>query len=271
MLLKYRASQPGDEMALKELWKTVFGDEESYIDGFFENMYDRAFVCEDDGRIVSAVHLLDIGEYVRDGKAEPATVLYAFATLPEYRGKGIGGKLSDMLIEESAETFRTVCPAEESLFAYYEKRYGYGSRFEVFEEKLENFSKTDEKVAAEPVSAQEYGKLREEFLSDVPHIRFNERALNYQRFLCKSSGGDMLSFEFDGKKGIAAFEVYGGCAVFKEVLYSGECKKALSKIAEGAGAHSAVIRKPADGGKFDRDFAMAMGEAEGGYYGFAFD
>lgn len=271
MLLNYREAKPEDEDALAGLWRTVFGDEESYINGFFENMYDRAFLCEDGDKIVSAVHLLEIGEFVCGGKTEPATVLYAFATLPEYRGEGIGGKLSDMLIKESENTFQTVCPAEDSLFGYYERRYGYNGTFKVFEEKIEELTEPNCDVAYSALSAQEYGKIREKFLEKIPHIRFNEKALNYQKFLCVLSGGEMVKFSFDGKEGIAAFEIYSGCAVFKEVLFDGDCKKAIIQIAIEKGADSAVIRMPAKDGENIRSFAMAKGEVSEGYYGFAFD
>ena len=192
MLLNYREAKPEDKAALAGLWQTVFGDEESYIIGFFGNMYDRAFLCEDGDKTVSAVHLLSVGEFVCGGKSEPATVLYAFATLPEYRGAGIGGKLSDMLIQESENTFQTVCPAEESLFGYYERRYGYTGVFKVFEEKIEKLTESSFEVAYSALSAQEYGKCLEQFLEKIPHIRFNEKALDYQKFLCASSGGVMV-------------------------------------------------------------------------------
>ena len=271
MLLNYREAKPEDKAALAGLWQTVFGDEESYINGFFENMYDRAFLCEDGDKTVSAVHLLSVGEFVCGGKTEPATVLYAFATLPEYRGAGIGGKLSDMLIQESENTFQTVCPAEESLFGYYERRYGYTGVFKVFEEKIEKLTESSFEVAYFALSAQEYGKCREQFLEKIPHIRFNEKALDYQKFLCASSGGEMVKFSIGGEEGIAAFEIYGGCAIFKEVLFDGDCKNALINIAIEKGANSAVIRKPAKEGESIRAFAMAKGEVREGYYGFAFD
>ena len=271
MLLNYREAKPHDEKALKALWKTVFGDEDNYIDGFFAHMYDRAFLCEDGGKTVSAVHLLNIGEMVCGEETQPATVLYAFATLPEYRGAGIGGKLSDMLLAASEDTFQTVCPAEESLFGYYERRYGYTGVFKVFEEKSEVLPNVEGNIKTVPISAEEYGKLREEFLGNMPHIKFSKRALEYQKFLCTSSGGEMLKFSADGKAGIAAFEVYGGTAVFKEVLCEVDCKNILLKIASDASADSVIIRKPAQKGAANRSFAMSAKEVREGYYGFAFD
>lgn len=269
-----RTSRPGDEGALKQIWQTVFGDGKEYVDCFFEYMYTpgKAFVCEDSGKIVSAVHLLDIGEFASDGKVLPATVLYAFTTLPDCRGNGIGGMVSDMLLEASAETFQTVCPAEKSLFDYYERRYGYKAVFSVSEERFDSVPETVKRVTMIPLTASEYGENREKWLSTTAHIRYNDRALNYQHRLCKNSGGDMVSFKLGTAEGIAAYEAYDGCAVFKEVLCASGGTQAALAIAGSIGAGSAVVRTPA-GRENVRPFAMAMTEKSinNAYFGFAFD
>ena len=71
---------------LKQLWKTVFGDPDSFIDTFFAVAFspDRCLFFEDSGKIVSALYWFDC-EY-ENGKL---AYIYAVATHPEHRGKGL--------------------------------------------------------------------------------------------------------------------------------------------------------------------------------------
>ena len=270
----YRVSRPGDESGLKYLWKTVFGDSDEYIDAFLKNMYTPgcARVCEINGKIVSAAYLLELGHLIcPEASATPATVLYAFATLPEYRGKGIGGKVCDMILQHSEGSARTVCPAEGSLFGYYKTRYGYEPFFPVFEKKL---TACEHPADITPVSAPQYGEIREKLLRGRAHIRYNEKTLSYQQLLCKNSGGNIISFPC----GCAAYEFESGTLKFKELLCEGNPEVAASAIAAAAGAKSAVLRTPCGGmGTDPRPFAMIMPDAlpeksaPQPWYGFAFD
>ena len=114
--------------SLINLWHRVFGDDEEYIKLFFRKAYFNSdtFAITVDDEVVSALYLLK-AEIKCDGNTYEGRYLYAAATLPEYRGKG----LMSQLIKEAAEyaagknfDFIALVPASDSLYNYYE-RFGY--------------------------------------------------------------------------------------------------------------------------------------------------
>jgi len=270
----YRVSRSGDETGLKHIWKTVFGDSDEYIDAFFQNMYTPgcARLCESNGQIVSAAYLLELGNLVSpDIPAVPATVLYAFATLPEWRGAGIGGKVCNMLLRDSKGTARTVCPAEDSLFGYYKTCYGYEHFFYVYEKQLFAAKKP---IDIYRVSASAYGEMREKLLHDRTHIRYSGKVLRYQQLLCRNTGGDMIGFE----GGCAAYELRDGAVVLKELLTSGSVDNAAAAVCSALKMERAVFRTPYTGKLGNkRPFAMVMpdyfitAQITAPWFGFAFD
>lgn len=110
---------------LKRLWKTVFGDPDSFIDAFFRIAYspDRCRYIEEQGQIVSALYWFDC-EY-EGGKL---AYIYAVATHPDHRGKGLASRL----LEETHDHLKalgyagTVLKPAKGLFPFYE-RLGYAT------------------------------------------------------------------------------------------------------------------------------------------------
>ncbi|MBQ3518036.1 MAG: GNAT family N-acetyltransferase [Clostridia bacterium] len=117
---------------LKCLWEIVFGDTREVTDAFFENAFfaDGCFYESADGKAVSSLYLLPVTLGDKKG-----FYLYAAATLPAHRGKGIMGKLikEALAYAKSVSDFVYLCPAESSLYDYY-RRFGFSqtlyARFE---------------------------------------------------------------------------------------------------------------------------------------------
>ena len=135
---------------LKQLWKTVFGDPDSFIDTFFAVAFssDRCLFIEDSGKIVSALYWFDC-EY-EGGKL---AYIYAVATHPDHRGKGLASHLM-----ENAH----ILLKAQGLFPFYE-RLGYVtsgciSRFSA--------SASSTPVPLKPLSAETYGLMRAAYLPD---------------------------------------------------------------------------------------------------------
>jgi len=122
------------EADLKALWQTVFGDSTAYIDLFFRHLYKQANAVteQQDGRIVSALHLVETELFV-EGDPRKAAYLCGAATLPEYRGQGIMGRLIERAKVQAkaggAETI-VLIPAQQSLFDYY-ARHGFLPLYQV--------------------------------------------------------------------------------------------------------------------------------------------
>ena len=108
---------------LKALWKLVFGDPDSFIDSFFAIAYspDRCQYLVEDGRIVSALYWFDCS--YEGGKL---AYIYAVATDPQYRGKGLASRLMDRTHEllKAQGYAGTVLKPANGLFPFY-ARLGY--------------------------------------------------------------------------------------------------------------------------------------------------
>ena len=114
--------------SLIRLWNRVFGDDEDYIKLFFKEAY---YDCECFGEIVadevvSAFYLLK-SSIKSGGKVYKGRYLYAAATLPECRGKGLMAKLIGEAIayaEDENLDFIALVPADDGLYDYY-GRFGF--------------------------------------------------------------------------------------------------------------------------------------------------
>jgi len=118
---------------LKELWHTVFGDDYAYINLFFKNEYSLCDTFAEivDGKVVSVLYLLDCRVDFNGGTYN-GKYLYAAATHPDYRSRGLMGKLIieaiDYCKNNSGIDFISLVPANDGLYDYYGK-FGFKTAF----------------------------------------------------------------------------------------------------------------------------------------------
>ena len=175
-----RLSRDGDEASLRRLWETVFGPEKDFIDLFFRKLYSpgSAAVAEIGGEIVSAAYVVSFGK---------ARYIYAVATLPEYRGRGLG-KAVTMLSAGREPAY--LYPADRDLREWYMRRMGA---------RPVNFRPIfDTPTDLRPIPPAEYTVRREALLKGVPHAEYPPAVTE----LFALTG----SFYADGKGGIWAME-----------------------------------------------------------------
>lgn len=117
-----------DYEPLKDIWRACFGDDEAYMNLFFETRYqfDQTIVYEIDGLVVAMLHLLPMA---LQGKGHRYTgkYIYAVATLEKYRGRGISTDLLsfvDDYLQEKEIDCAVLVPATQTLFSFYNKK-GY--------------------------------------------------------------------------------------------------------------------------------------------------
>ena len=143
---------------LKGLWKTVFGDSDAFLDAFFSIAYspDRCQFFSEDGRVVSALYWFDC-EY-EGGKL---AYIYAVATDPNHRGKGLASRLMQQThahLKELGYAGAVLKPAN-GLFPFYERlgyqTSGYIRRFT---------AQAGEAVSLKELSPAEFGQLRRNYL-----------------------------------------------------------------------------------------------------------
>lgn len=110
------------------LWQEVFGDERGfirqYLDDFFVDGCSLAVVRDGD-RIVSMLNLMEFNFRESNLPTSKCGYIYAAATHPEYRSKGLMSDLIEFVLQAGrvrgyAMVF--LIPAENSLFDYYKSR-----------------------------------------------------------------------------------------------------------------------------------------------------
>lgn len=248
---RIRLSRTEDIPALRELWYLAFGDDGAYVDNFFATYYrpDRVLVLEAEGAVRAMTAWFDT-QFVVPGRGEyRAAYLYAVATHPDWRSRGLSGRLlawADDYFRSLGIPAVTTVPAQPSLHNFFGAN-GFGECFRHVELAL-----TPEELppAREPVLQKaepaEYGRVREALLADLPHIAFPEDALRYQAGCCAlGTGGLFVGHTAAGPVCLCAEEAGDGLVVLKEYLGSPEaCRLALSDLGRVAPARRWLVRGP---------------------------
>ena len=253
-----RPWQPGDRPQLRELWKTAFGDSDEYIDGFFAGFLraDACVVAEADGAVVSAMYVVPgIRLFPYRKETLTAGYTYALATLPAWRGRGIGSAVYRAACEKALETADAACvlPAEESLYPFYESASGAAPFGAVREGRVSGAQLKDVPTRMTVrAPAGQYAGMREWFLSEMPHAVFPEELYD----LMEGSGTEFFMME----GGAAAAETEDGVCRILELLPPGiDPMTAVASIARWCPAREYIIRTPLffDGIGERRPFVLA--------------
>lgn len=154
---------------LTDLWQEVFSDSREYIELIFDNSYDKSILCFaaiEGERAVSAFYLLE-AQLRLDGKLFNGLYLYAAATLPSHRSKGL---MSELIVEALAYCkkegldFISLVPSQESLYGYYSR---FGFRSMMYKYNLEKTGSDRVKGKLIPVSAEEYFLSRYDYFENM--------------------------------------------------------------------------------------------------------
>lgn len=154
-----RRSNAADLPALQSLWQEVFGDPPAFTGRFYEAFgADSAIVSEEEGKIVAMLHPLPVA-LAQNGRCSFGVYIYALATHPDHRGKGIASRLlteaetapfpippalakADTVglcdTPANAPAFSLLIPAKKSLFDYYRTR-GYVRHAKIVSEEAESY------------------------------------------------------------------------------------------------------------------------------------
>ncbi|MBP0981834.1 MAG: GNAT family N-acetyltransferase [Oscillospiraceae bacterium] len=254
MSFSFRFAEEQDIAALKSLWKTCFGDEDEYIDLFFDERFEPeqclAAFCDEE--LAGMLFLLPITAVCCD-KSYDARYIYAVCTEPRFRNRSVSTKLLNAAHEYMAENgiaMSLLVPAEKSLFGYYEKR-GFETEFYCREIEVKA------KESGVRFAQADLGELFEErnaaFAKSQLFMRWGREALSYQQKEAKFLGGKTL--RFDG--GYAVCYPFGEKVWIKELGQEKPDFDIAAAIAAHFGKSEAVVRIPA--GKDEKDarpFAM---------------
>ena len=253
-----RLWRPEDRPQLKELWQIAFGDSAEYIEAYFDCFLraDTCVVAEADGSVVSAMHILpDIRLFPYRNSVLTAGYTYALATLPAWRGRGIGSAVYRAACSKALETADAACvlPAEEALYPFYENTSGahpFGGIREGRVSGAELAGLPTRAAVRAPVG--QYAGMREWFLSGMPHAVFPDDMYD----LMESSGTEFFMME----DGIAAAETENGiCRILELLAPNVDAMTAVASVARWCPAQEYIVRTPLffDGPGERRPFVLA--------------
>ena len=112
------------------MWTAAFGDDEQFIDSFLIRYYSRSrmLTAEYEGRTAAMLHLLPF-----ESQLGRTTYIYGVATAPEFRRRGLAGKLMGeamRLIADRGDDAALLIPSEEWLRGFYAP-YGFSGAIPV--------------------------------------------------------------------------------------------------------------------------------------------
>lgn len=118
-MTEFRFSRTEDRPALTALWQQAFGDENAFIDGFFETGYapERSRVAVWEGRLAGMLYWFDC-----DLQGQKIAYVYAVATEKTLRGRGIAtGLMEDVhsLLRKQGYAAVVLSPGSEGLYRFY--------------------------------------------------------------------------------------------------------------------------------------------------------
>ncbi len=251
-----RPAQAGEEKRQKEIWKRCFRDSDEFIEFFYTKRYspEKTMVLLQNGVIASMLTMMPVTVTSTGGVGFPATMLYAIATHPDYRQRGLANSLMDFThqyLRQNNCPFSVLVPAEKGLFDFY-RRQGYQEGFGVREtvlagESLARVLMTENcQGKLTEIDPQEYNRRRNLLLGGSFHISYSVEKIVYQQKLSRRSGSDIYGLEIGGNKGCAAVErIAADSIIVKEMLIADEdLLAALRCLAQKLPATRYVIRTP---------------------------
>lgn len=163
-----RFAKEEDRQQILRLWHTVFGDDQGGIKNYLDKYLDCVLLYITEGKIIGMLSLLPLKYNGMDGK-----YVYAVATDPSFRGRGVASKLIRYC---SDEIFLLLVPAEKSLFTYYQ-RLGFNpicnfERKEYFSSELAACDDIPEKIQPD-----ELYRLRKTVFNQYDFFEWSEREL----------------------------------------------------------------------------------------------
>ncbi|MDD3168368.1 MAG: GNAT family N-acetyltransferase [Eubacteriales bacterium] len=214
--MEMRHAKKEDLKELKEIWKLAFGDEDRFINLYFQSRdwSSETAVLLVDGRIVSMQTVIPVHLIGEDGGKSSAAMLYAVATHPDFQKRGFADQLigfSNQTLLSEGISITVLVPATEELFRFYGKR-GYHKGFYIREAVL---SRADIEALAgrdssccriSSIEAAEYNLLRKRLLRGQPYLDYREEELSFQKKLARMSGADLYVLELGGTEGCAYAE-----------------------------------------------------------------
>lgn len=242
------------ETELLSLWKGIFGDHH----GFWELFGDTGFLPEHcrtitwEGRLAAALYWFDVS-----CEGQPMAYLYAVATHPDFRGRGLCRALmadTESHLKASGYTGVLLVPEKEGLRAMYAKM-GYENCTTVSEFSC---GAGDMPVLLRDAGPEEYAALRQKMLPTGGVVQEGENLTFLTAQAQLYAGEDFLLAAWQDGDTLHAMELLGNAG-------------AASGILKALGFSRGEFRIPGEGKPFAMFKALTPEAVRPRYFGFAFD
>lgn len=176
---------------LRDLWVQVFEDKPSEVDDLYSNLNASGYILIDNDNLVSCLTTYQAGSF----NSKPVQMIYAVCTAPSSRGQGYASQLLKHVLTEleTAGNIVITCPAESSLVDYYSK-LGFKPSFTASNLQVSITPEVQDvpSVIVRSINYKQYGKYRESFLKDSPHITPDDALLKQAELFSVNSSGMLL-------------------------------------------------------------------------------
>lgn len=250
--MKFEHPQGEHIPGLKQLWKASFGDEEAFIDRFFAVAFapERCMCATEAGAVLAAAYWFDV-----TFSKNKAAYIYAVATLPECRGKGLCRRLMDHIhshLAANGYAGAMLVPGDDGL------RKMYGNMDYVDFGGMGEFACAagNHPLEIREISPEEYAALRRAYLPAGGVVQEGENLRFLRQF-----------YRFYRGEGCIFAAASTGCELFAAELLGS--RQAAEAILSALKMPSGVFRVPGES-----PFAMYRsldGKERPGYFAFAFD
>ncbi|SDN18954.1 GNAT family N-acetyltransferase [Acetanaerobacterium elongatum] len=176
-----RFAKNSDVPFLKALWREAFGDDDSFINFFYEHRFSESnTLIWAENEIPVAMLTLLPAQMKMGKKFYPVRYVYGVATKLEYRGRGISSELICYINEQANKSHEmlVLVPAQESLFEFY-KKFGYQKCFYLKDYSFPVQENLPVSYEVRPISPDEYKAIRDSRFQDDGYIIWDEKALAY--------------------------------------------------------------------------------------------
>lgn len=259
--MELRLAKKEDMEGLKEIWKLSFGDEDRFIDLYFQSRdWSReTAVLQLGGKIVSMQTLIPVSMIGEGGEKCSAAMIFAVATHSDHQKRGYADQLigfaNQILLAEGREV-TVLVPATDELFRFYEKR-GYESGFYIREvvltsEEIKKLKSGDgSSCRISTVEADEYNRLRRKLLRGQPYLDYREEEISFQKKIAQMSGADLFALEHGDARGCAYAErISQEEVIVKELLLPEHSLiPAMVRISSLLPADKYIVRTPSHCGE----------------------
>lgn len=291
-----RLARKGETARQKEIWKSCFGDSDSYIDFYYRNRYieDETVVLLHDREITAMLTRIPVKMVIPDNRSFTTAMLYAIATHPNYQKKGFATELIDFC----GQYFRTgqnellvLVPATMQLFNFYRK-LGFQDGFYIREsllisDRIQGLSiNSSHHCIISSVSPEEYNRRRNNQLRGRFFISYADEDISYQKMLSQQSGTDVYAVDIEDIQGCLAVERMSSDKIlikelllpdkyidvaFKQIVLHLPAKEYFLRTPGYFNEHFGGSIRPFGMIKVPKDMDIVITPEDLGYLGFAFD